>query len=94
MLRTELGAAMLADGDLRCASNERSFTRRAAQAEGEPAMSMSPFVEYGQSDRNKSILGVAEAPYWPALVVSFGLLAPLAWNLSLVWICGRTIGVW
>jgi hypothetical protein len=57
-------------------------------------MSMSSFVESGQSDRNKTVLGVAEAPCWPALVVSFGLLAPLAWNLSLVWMVGRTIGVW
>jgi hypothetical protein len=57
-------------------------------------MRMSSFVESGQSDRNKTVLGVAEAPYRPALIVSFGLLAPLAWNLSLVWICGRTIGVW
>lgn len=57
-------------------------------------MSVRSFGESGQSDRNKSILGAAEAPYWPALVVSFGLLAPLAWNLSLVWMAGRTIGVW
>ena len=56
---------------------------------------MSSFVESGPSDQNKTILRVAEARPWSAaLVISLGLLASLAWNLSLVWMVGRTIGAW
>jgi hypothetical protein len=94
MLKTELGAARLASAI--CVAFPRSAPSHDGphKQKASRRMSMSSFVESGQSDRNKTVLGVAEAPYWPALIVSFGLLAPLAWNLSLVWICGRTIGVW
>jgi hypothetical protein len=33
-------------------------------------------------------------PHWPVLSISLGLLASLAWNGSLAWIAGRTIGIW
>ncbi len=33
-------------------------------------------------------------PRWPVLSISLALLASLAWNGSLAWIAGRTIGIW
>jgi len=32
--------------------------------------------------------------HWPVLGVALALLASLAWNGSLAWIVGRSIGIW